>query len=496
MTRRDRWVAPTEDGRLLIDPPLDSLHAVLDLNLRRRDHAELFGIPWRDWRQQWHDSEQGRPVIVTGHQPDWVHPGVWVKHFIACAMARRIGGRSIHVSIDTDAAKRPVVMLPRFADDPTQIALESAAYDRWDEEVIWADRMIQDSATFKGFPAEVARVTANWPFRPILTQFWERLSAATPLDQPIRLAEAMDAARRSLEVDWGAGNEELSARRLWEEKAREFLTLLLRDLPRFRDVYNGAVRSYRHRHGLRSRQHPVPELADWDGFLETPCWFVRAGRRSRAFLRRVGEHWEGRVGDIVFPPIRDEGCLIRRIAEAWGFSVYPRALLTTLLLRLFLADIFIHGIGGAKYDEVTDDIIRGYFELEPPEYVVVTGTLRLPFPLFRATVEDRRTLSAKLRALRWHPERFLDHRNDLVEQKERWRSREPLTQAERRARYRELLGLTEALRPLVEPQRLAAERQWERVQRELEANAILTRRDYAWVLHPADRLRNFLTQLT
>lgn len=496
MTRRDRWVAPIEDGRLLIDPPIDSLPAVLEINRRRLHRAELFGIPWRDWRWSGHDTDPSRPVIVTGHQPDLVHPGVWVKHFVARTFALRLAGHSIHVSIDTDAAKQPTVILPRLAQDPNQVTLESVAYDRWSQEIIWADRAIEDLATFEAFPAEVIRRTSNWPFRPILSHFWERLTTALRTNQSIRLAEAMDSARRSLERDWGAGNEEVSARRLWEERAPSFLTRLLKDLPRFRDVYNQAVRSYRRRHDLRSRQHPVPELAEVDGLIEAPCWFVHGGRRYRGFLRRVGDRWEGRVADRDVPAISDDGCLVQRIAEEWGFRIYPRALLTTLLLRLFLADVFIHGIGGAKYDEVTDDIIRGYFGFEPPEYVVVTGTLRLPFSLFPATDKDRQVLWARLRALRWHPERFLDHRNDLVEQKERWRRREPLTRAERKARYRELLGLTETLRPLVEPQLRAVERQWERVRQELAANAILTRRDFAWVLHPADRLRDFLTQFS
>ena len=31
-----------------------------------------------------------------------------------------------------------------------------------------------------------------------------------------------------------------------------------------------------------------------------------------------------------------------------------------------LSDLFIHGIGGAKYDELTDEIIRRFFGIEPP----------------------------------------------------------------------------------------------------------------------------------
>jgi hypothetical protein len=136
---------------------------------------------------------------------------------------------------------------------------------------------------------------------------------------------------------------------------------------------------------------------------------------------------------------------LMRLLEELNFTIFPRALMTTFFLRLFMSDLFIHGIGGAKYDEVTDDIIRRYFGIEPPEYMVVSGTLRLPFPPFPATIDERRRLERKARDLRWHPEQFLDHANDLVEQKRRWLAREPMTSDERRARYRGLLHLTEAL---------------------------------------------------
>jgi len=60
----------------------------------------------------------------------------------------------------------------------------------------------------------------------------------------------------------------------------------------------------------------------------------------------------------------------------------PRALTLTLFARLILGDFFIHGIGGGKYDEVTDQIIRDYFGIDPPAFQVVSGTLHLPFPKF------------------------------------------------------------------------------------------------------------------
>ncbi len=66
--------------------------------------------------------------------------------------------------------------------------------------------------------------------------------------------------------------------------------------------------------------------------------------------------------------------------EARGIKVRSRALTTTLYARLFLADLFVHGIGGGKYDELTDELIQGFFECEPPIYLVFSATRWLPLP--------------------------------------------------------------------------------------------------------------------
>ena len=61
-----------------------------------------------------------------------------------------------------------------------------------------------------------------------------------------------------------------------------------------------------------------------------------------------------------------------------GIRLRTRALITTLFARLFLGDLFLHGIGGAKYDQVTDLLVERFFGVKPPGYMTLTATLRLP----------------------------------------------------------------------------------------------------------------------
>ena len=49
-----------------------------------------------------------------------------------------------------------------------------------------------------------------------------------------------------------------------------------------------------------------------------------------------------------------------------------------MYLRMMVADLFVHGIGGGKYDQVTDCIIEEFFGLKPPPLAVATATMKLP----------------------------------------------------------------------------------------------------------------------
>ena len=56
----------------------------------------------------------------------------------------------------------------------------------------------------------------------------------------------------------------------------------------------------------------------------------------------------------------------------------PRALTLTLFLRLFVADVFVHGIGGGHYDRVLDRLLVRRWGVEPPAFCVATATLFHP----------------------------------------------------------------------------------------------------------------------
>jgi hypothetical protein len=216
-------------------------------------------------------------------------------------------------------------------------------------------------------------------------------------------------------------------------------------------------------------------------------------RRGRLLSRRVGGRIELRAGADDWPPIPLDGVTDRWIdLQEQGFKIRSRALTNTLYARLFLADLFVHGIGGAKYDELTDVIIRRFFGMEPPEFVVLSATRLLPAPVFDVHPEDVCRLGRRLRDLEYNPQRFL--KGNLADQRRAWIVREPTDVRQRRERFQAIRELTTRMRPELEADIAETRKKLEEVRRMLEANAVLRRRDYAFCLFPEESLRPFVTQ--
>ena len=216
-------------------------------------------------------------------------------------------------------------------------------------------------------------------------------------------------------------------------------------------------------------------------------------------------------------PIEAAACLATW--EASGVKLRTRALLTTLFARLLLADLFIHGIGGAKYDLVTDEISTQFYGFAPPEFLTLSGTLRLPIHPSRTdsgaaeltnlpgysepkrTVDQPRKIAQTIRALTYHPELYIDLTahdpaqrrtlQKLLQQKQHWIQTVKTPQNATR-RHRAITRVNATLQPWLTSRRKQLEQEMAYAQQRAQANRILQSREYAFCLFPADRLRDFL----
>jgi hypothetical protein len=451
-------------------------------------------------------------LLVAGHQPELFHPGVWVKNFALCGLARAHGATPLNLVIDNDIVKTTALRLPvppaRREDRPH---LRSVLFDRWTGETPYEERSIVDHELFTSFAARAGELLHGWKvgrnpaahWQPMLPDFWAevlRQSERTP-----NLGECFAAARRAFERAWGCHNLEVPLSKVCDtEPFAWFACHLLVNLLHFRSLYNEIVVAYRRRHGIHSRNHPVPDLAVEGDWLEAPFWAWRAGaaRRERLFVRLANDGLELRAGEARLRLRAKPQAAVCdwQDLHAHGFKIRSRALTTTLYARLFLGDLFIHGIGGGNYDELTDELMRRFYGCEPPEYIVLSATRWLPLPRAPVTPDDYRRLRRELRDMHYNPQRHLDEiensepLSELARRKQQWITRPSPTRSERRERFRILRALTDELRRPFQPREEQLLAQLLLCQRQLRANAVLQRRDYSFCLFPADVLRPFCSQ--
>jgi hypothetical protein len=525
--------APQQDGAVVAVPPLHEIGPLLDSNRRSLARAKvgLLGRDLPELRQNARESvvaaarawfaQNGEPLpsgfeaaslLVAGHQPELFHPGVWVKHFALNGLARRHGATPLSLIVDNDNVKTTSLRMPAPPDPSLALGasskvvepyahLTSVAFDRAAGESPWEEQAIQDRALFASFAPRVHEVMRGWGYEPILTEFWPEVlqqSGRTPL-----LGECFAAARRSLERRWGCHNLEVPLSTVCRTEAFAwFAAHILTDLLRFQAMYNDCVRAYRRANRIKSRNHPVPDLAADGDWLEAPFWGWCRGqaRRHRLFARRAGDRLELRCGTEKWPVLAPDGERTARVwpeLEAAGFKVRTRALTTTLFARLFLADLFIHGIGGGRYDELTDAIMRHFYALEPPGFLILSATRLLPLPTFAVSADDCRRLARELRDVHWNPQRHLDgdpRVQPSIERKQALIAAEPQEHSARRERFRELREVTERLRSNTAERELDLRASLDLYTRQVQANAVMRRRDYSFCLYPEAVLRPFCEQ--
>jgi hypothetical protein len=241
--------------------------------------------------------------------------------------------------------------------------------------------------------------------------------------------------------------------------------------------------------------------------MEAPYWIWTANdpRRRRLFVSRRGRQIvlsdrRGLELPLEFSSTGGPDRAVDGVIELGrrGVKLRSRALVTTLFARLVLGDLFLHGIGGAKYDQVTDAIIERMFGIQPPGFLVLSATLLLPVPHQRVTAQDARCIDRQLRDLDYHPETVIDATScsrpdceaaELIAAKKRWIATPP-TPENARIRWLEIRRNNAALQPFVASRREALLRKRTATATALAAEAILYWREYAFCLYPERFLRD------
>jgi len=538
MNRGRRLRAPRTDGGVLIDPPWPVLlanvaqvearrgtretaapQAAYDMvgkslaQLSREARAELlqqaieYTQTYRHVGDAAASASSTKPLLLSGHQPELFHAGVWAKTFALSALAKQTGATAVNLVIDGDTLKSPSIRVPTGPTDEPRV--EVAAFDDACAEMPYEERRILNHATFESFGRRAADLVRASVGPPLFDRFWPMVLEESKTCNLVGLSIAR--ARHRLEGEWGLDTLELPQSRLCELPSfHSFVAHLLANLPRFHETHNGALADYRRVERIRGAGRPVPPLAAQDDWLEVPLWVWTAAdpRRRRVFVRRAGD--ETLLSDRESLEIRlpaggtnsteSTAAALGALNER-GIRLRSRALLTTMFARVVVDCVFIHGIGGGKYDELTDEIARRFLGIEPPPFAVVTATRRLPMASPTQEPTDEAVLRERLWQLLHHPERFVDHATLDAEAAERAgrlqaEKQRLLAASPPRDGAREwcqaIRQINLSLQPFATASREKAERKLQQIVREGAAEAVRVSREYSSFLFPEKDLRDFL----
>lgn len=482
--------------------------------LSRRSLADATDAPW----------------IVGGHQPEWFHPGVWYKNFLIDSLAKEWSGIGMHCIVDHDLARSTSIKVPsrdvitgRVNQRTCRLPLRS--HPMWPHS---------GSTSTPSSPTPTRPWHQTWIDPEQLDRFRHEVSDhlnrvgiehamvgsivdhLKQLPSELDAARAISQARHRIEVRNGLTNLELPMSGLCSGLAwHAFLHHCLQRAEALHRVYNQSLSEYRERERITNPGQPVASLGSEGEWLELPFWMYRADSttRQRMWICRNGNGWSLASGGspstaawkVEWPadPGVSEPLWQQRVEE--GLCIRPRALMTTLFLRCFLADLFVHGIGGGVYDRLTDSIIEPFLGMPPPEYAIATATLWLPArePEPHRDDESMSTLELLHREsqqLRSRPETFLDrsdpaHRSLSTAHETLLANIPP--RGRKRAWHQQMVGLKQQIRLAIADRRKAHEQRRQQFDVHAQERRWLRSREYSFVLfEERDIVRRFRSLLT
>lgn len=453
-------------------------------------------------------SEQtDQSIVMAGHQPTLFHPGVWFKNFALAQIGSATRSTAVNLVVDVDVTGPSSVRVPRRNPSTGAIGTATVPYDRRGGGVPYEQALIEDREMFDGFDHSVMQTVAGVVENPLIESLWQYAREA--INRCGYAGCALAQARHRLEADLGLQTLEIPQSVICRsESFASFVMQILRDLPRFQSCYNESAELYRKAHGIRSSAHPVPNLGRDGDWYEAPLWVYgnQTPKRRGVWVRSSAA---GKVLEI-----SDRGNLVRRIDaadlpaadEAFlalgspEFKIRSRALLTTMYARTVLSDLFLHGIGGGKYDQLGDLISHAFWGTEPPNLMVLSATVLLPGHEHHPLTEIDAAIAGmqrRRRDLQYQGERFTDGASidpEWVKAKQALISNIP-PKGQRSEWHQEITKLNQKIAAALQDEMDQVDAALTELSRRRRAAAIWNSREHSFCVYPLQYLTSAYQQM-
>lgn len=460
-------------------------------------------------------GDYSTPLILTGHQCQFYHCGILIKYTLADFLARAIGGVVWNVAVDSDLPKHSSLSVP--IDSAGKLSVQHLPFCPDQLSMPVELLPVPSVAEVGGIVAKLRSLTVPEKLKQPMARLVETLERIAGRGGNLGeffvllnryLAEAINVSWCDLPLSEMSGSSAFTG---------FFLDLLLQRR-RMSSCYNQALGEFRAANRVRNQSQPLPDLTIDDNKIEMPFWILREqhSRSSLYVYESAGKIFLGDQDNALleipaeaFEPNMQAVGQLRRLLKEGNMALRPKALMLTAFVRLFLADYFVHGIGGGRYDQVTDGFIRLFYGVEPPRFAVASATIHLFAdcePSLTAIDTERSRIQRLKRELLYNPQRHIDdsvagqadvaklleQRRQAVEDSRKLRSANGSAQ-QRRAAFEKIRDVNEQLSGLLDKKRqelLAAEK---RMTAQLENANVSANREFFFGLFDRKELQQGLT---
>jgi hypothetical protein len=362
-------------------------------------------------------DDSTRKLVVTGHQAVWHHCGIWAKTLAASKLAKAVGGHALHIVLDHDIC------------DTAMVLPKQRMTGEWSFEKVEIESM-QKAVPLEFRPSvqrDRVRTFCDAVTKSQMGQFCKHVWLKYALDKKAQIpllkniAEVITYLQSMLNITLGLDNVMyLPVSELSESCAfADFASHVILDARSFAASYNSGIAKQIAGRNINPQETirflAIDEPKDWVGL---PFWLLSPnGRRESLYVvpKKTGGTRFGTASAVLgsLDPRRTNGGgnQLRNTLDHLGYSLRPKAVSLTLFLRLFVADWFVHGVGGASYEAVTDYIIEDYYRTKPPRFGVATCNMTLPELKDVARLNcsgEASLLKQKLRNIKHSPEKYID----------------------------------------------------------------------------------------
>jgi hypothetical protein len=320
----------------------------------------------------------GTPIIGSGHQAWFWHPGILIKDITAAELAKKCHGQAFHIVVDHDEHPACTLDVPvqtgrRITVKKLSLATEKPMLSSLDQPCINLAVALRNIDAFIAENPESASRLALLKTAIHNVHAQAHAGDITPQNLAHQITAILDCLRKSIGIQIPV----LFASQLAQTSGfKALLDRFLEDPAACVQAYNAAV-----------AKHPDAGIAplqtvDPDEMIEAPFWIMRASPSSKpyprvkAFVsRQANGQWA--ISDSKAAPV-----------DPASSAILPRALTMTGLLRSQACHLFIHGKGGGQYDQITESWWKAWSGQDLSPKAVASADLYLPFNVPSATRKD------------------------------------------------------------------------------------------------------------